>query len=249
MNASTNGIFTFKDNILYYDALKYIQVSFFIAIMEFQGSQIGLRAIATENGFVPTKCNINLEMSNGKYFIDQQYAYCAAMIFGLKPRSAKFKLQIKSKDATKLTANWSSQSGWKIVNVLNAEHVEPHEQNDVAKPQAGLNANDRLHCLNCDGEHDIELCKLPMYSWTCHNCLIISCDSYEHTSPCNHQHRVCGIRRHILTSNALTLYHSENDTVQKNSTTYPMASWQQRNSTDTRVTLTLIIAKTAINDG
>lgn len=198
-NPSTSGLFTIKDGILNYDALKFVKFSFYIAILRYESPVIKLRAIVTrQNGIVFVKCNMEMMKTRGKFVIDSRYRMNTAFILGLKPRSKSFELQIRSNGSTK-RANWCDSHGWKIGSDLDGEQIQRIVLNEIQNP--------RLQCTNCSSNmHDITDCDMPIYSMHCKHCLVVSIDGTMHENPCMNTNAKSEIRRDIFAKNALTLF-------------------------------------------
>lgn len=79
---------TSTHHTLHYEATKFTYFSFYIALLTFNGSVIGLRAVVTrEHGVVLVKANMELNDINGKVSVPAKYRMNTAFIMGMRPKS------------------------------------------------------------------------------------------------------------------------------------------------------------------
>lgn len=213
LNAATSGVFNIINNenhfIVDYQSTKLVNFNFFIALMEYRGTSIGLRVIVKQNKVVAlVKCDVKMTMHYGKLLMPPQYHMNSSIILGLKPRSGKLLLQIKSSGLKTINAQWQRNLGWNIDANIDADNME---SNTITDPPSitGL-------CVNCNGDHNIKNCDLPLYSMHCYGCLVVSFDGTNHVNPCRPVNRKASIKSDLLASEAMTLFELAYNTTEAN---------------------------------
>lgn len=206
LSPATSGIFTMHESgkhlTLHYEATKFNNFSFYIALLSYNRPTIELRAVITrQHGLVLVKANMVLNSINGNISIPEKYRLSTTLVMGLKPRSKNLQLQFKSGDR-KMTANWQTSTGWTIDPQLDGGNC----QRSIGRnpPQQTLVSV----CHNCNKDHNIEDCDLPEYSMHCTSCLVVSFNGSNHVNPCMPMpiNRISPIRSDLFARQALTLF-------------------------------------------
>lgn len=201
VNPATAGVFTVADTgthkILSYDSVKYVQFSFYIALLG--EPTIQLRAIVTSDGLMLMRCEMEMENNNGKLAIPNRYKLSTAFVLGLSPRSENLELLVKSNNLATKSARWEGGRSWVIAEDLDGGYLERVENQNNPQPVS-------MVCLNCGAKHSIQACTMPFFTKHCTGCLLVSLDGNEHENPCQYTNKISLIRKDILSNNALTLY-------------------------------------------
>lgn len=191
LSPTTSGIFTMNTcttyNTVKYEATKETNFVFYIALLDFEGAQVSLRAIVTRHGIFLQKFD-GIISGNG---IEEKFKMNTVFILGLKVRSDNIKLRILHNSKCQ-TAKWERVSGWHFHEPI-SDYALPVENH------AGI-------CRNCNKHHDMMICDLPWFTSHCTGCLVISVDGYGHENPCMVKNKISSIRPDVLARNTLTLF-------------------------------------------
>lgn len=141
---------------------------------------------------------IKMVIRAGKLLMPGNYEMNTCIILGLKPRSRKMVLQIKSNGLTAKSAQWERNKGWTIDANINADNMESNTITD-SPPITEV-------CSNCSGYHNIKNCNLPSYTMHCSHCLVVSLDGAMHGPPCKPVNRKSSVRLDLLAKRAITLF-------------------------------------------
>lgn len=194
LSAATSGLLTVQSDQKYstinYDATKFVKLSFFVALIDYNGPTDFLRATITRDHIVFTKFT-DIFNQNGQ--LSSEYHMNTAFIIGFKPRNSALSVQIKFHSNVQ-TMKWKREDGWQFDNLLLSSNAE--------NP---LLVNPTSICPNCNENHRLDSCDLPLFTSHCTSCLVMSLDGGHHSNPCRPINKISAIREDIMASNALTL--------------------------------------------
>lgn len=200
LNPATSGMFRVSrsrfHNFIFYDALKNLNFSFYIATFSNGKPSVTLRAVVSAGHIAFIPCQFELQHRQGKYRVNTSRRLHSALILGLLTTKEKVNLQVKLFESPTKVVSWSSEKRrWDIAAGINVPN-RIHRNDNYASE----------HCLNCDQPHNTEICHLPFFSLHCYNCLVSSFTGRKHTNPCCSINTISNIRSDIASVNALTLY-------------------------------------------